>query len=131
MPVLDSSIFASVVVKDEFYLTAMDYLRDERITLDLAYAEAGNVVWKHSKRLEDPIKRIELLKKIISASKVYRASDFIVEALKISLKHNITIYDSLFLALALEHKEKLVTTDAKLYEVLKGTELEKTIFLIR
>ena len=73
-------------------------------TLDLAFAVAGNVIWKHVKmgriKAEDTVKRAEVLKKLINMSKVYESKDFLVEAVELVVKYDITVYDTLFVALA-------------------------------
>jgi len=49
MLVIDSSVYASVIVKDKFYEKCKKYVVVKKVTLDLAFAEAGNVLWKHVK----------------------------------------------------------------------------------
>ena len=48
--VVDSSVFASIMVKDEFYGRALDFVRrfqGKVATVDLAVVEVANVLWKH------------------------------------------------------------------------------------
>lgn len=52
------------------------------------------------------------------------------QASDLSLELGITVYDALFVALAAKLNTKLVTTDAKLVEKLRGTKLESLIELI-
>ena len=131
MPIIDSSVYASVVVKDEFYEDCKRYMVMRKVTLDLAFAEAGNVIWKHVKmgriKPEDAVRRSEVLRKLINTSKVYRSEDFLVEAVELAVKCDITVYDALFLALALKLNDKLVTTDRKLYEKLKDTDISHIV----
>ena len=131
MPVIDSSVYASVVVKDEFYENCKKYMTVRKATLDLAFAEAGNVVWKHVKmgriKPEDAVRRTEILQKLINTSEVYKSEDILVEAIELAVKYDITVYDALFVALALKLNDKLVTTDRKLYEKLKDTDISYII----
>jgi len=100
MPVIDSNVYASVIVKDEFYEWCKRYMLTKKITLDLAFAEAGNVIWKHVKmgriNAEDAVKRAKVLKRLIDTSKVYESKDFLVEAIELAVKYDITVYDALF-----------------------------------
>jgi len=131
MPVIDSSVYASVIVKDEFYKKCKKYVVVKKVTLDLAFAEAGNVLWKHVKmgriKADDAVKRAEVLEKLINTSKVYESKDFLVEAVELAVKYDVTVYDALFVALALRLNDKLVTIDRKLWEKLKGTDVSHLI----
>jgi len=131
MPVIDSNVYASVVVKDEFYEKCKKYMLTSKATLDLAFAEAGNVIWKHVKmgriKAEDAVKRAEVLKRLINTSKVYESKDFLVDAVKLAVKYDVTVYDALFVALAQRLNDKLVTTDRKLWEKLKDSDISHLV----
>jgi len=135
MPVIDSNIYASLVVRDEFYEECKKYMLTKKITLDLAFAEAGNVIWKHVKmgriKTEDAVKRVEVLKRLINTSKIYKSEDFLVESIRLAVKYDLTIYDALFVALAQRLNDKLVTTDRKLWEKLKDTDLSYLIECVK
>jgi len=51
MYVVDSSIFASIIVKDGFYQRAKEFLslsrKTDLITVDQAFIETANALWKH------------------------------------------------------------------------------------
>ncbi len=134
MVVIDSGVFASVIVKDEFYEDCKKYMLTKKSTLDLAFAEAGNVIWKHVKmgriKPEDAIKRAEVLKRLVNTSKIYKAEDFLIDAIKLAVEYNLTIYDALFVALAIKLNDKLTTTDRKLYEKLENTKISNVIMCI-
>ena len=133
MLVLDSSIYASIIVKDEFYEACKELVRQRSATLDLSFAESANVIWKHIYQLkripaEEVDKRAEMLVKLIKYSKIYLASDFLPEATAIAVKYCITVYDSLFITLAKKLDVKFATTDEKLCKMLEKTELKKIFF---
>ncbi len=134
MIVADSSVFASVVVKDEFYEVCRKYLTERKVTLDLAFAEAANVLWKHVKMGRIPVgevsRRAELLMRLINTAKVFRVEEVLLDAVELAVDCDVTIYDALFVALAEKLGARLVTTDAKLCERLKGTNLETLIELV-
>lgn len=57
--------------------------------------------------------------------KVVEDSGHVLEkAFKLAVEYGITVYDALFVSLAVSLNAKLITTDRKLYEKLKGTDLE-------
>ena len=130
MLVLDSSIYASIIVKDEFYEACKDLVRQRSTTLDLSFAESANVIWKHIYQLKriapkEADKRAVMLVKLITYSKIYLSREFLPEATVIAVKYGITVYDSLFIALAKKLDVKFATTDEKLYKRLEKTELRK------
>ncbi|MBE9593074.1 MAG: type II toxin-antitoxin system VapC family toxin [Proteobacteria bacterium] len=133
MLVLDSSIYASIIVKDEFYEACKELVRQRSATLDLAFAESANVIWKHIYLLKRiPSKevdmRAEMLVKLIKYSKIYLSSDFLPEAAAIAVKCGITVYDSLFITLAKTLDVKFATTDEKLRKRLGKTKLRNFFF---
>ncbi len=134
MPIIDSSVYASVIVKDKFYDKCKKYVLTRKVTLDLAFAEAGNVIWKHVKmgRIEakDAINITKTLEKLINTSKVCESKDFLVEAVELAIKYDITVYDALFVSLARKLNDKLVTTDRKLREKLKNADVFSLIVLV-
>jgi len=135
MPVIDSSVYASVIVKDEFYEECKKYMITNKSTLDLAFAEVGNVLWKYVKmgriKAEEVVNRAEMLKRLINTSRVYKTENYLIKAIELAVKYDITVYDALFITLALNLNEKLVTTDKKLWNRLKDTELSNVIECIR
>jgi len=128
--VIDSSIFSSIIVKDEFYGGAEKFLMEnymlENITVDLAYVEVANTLWKHVyvyKRI--PYRSYGELKKEIkplisnSVAGIYKTIDVLQEALDNAVKYGITVYDSTYVTLALKHNYKLASFDQKLREKLE------------
>lgn len=133
MLVLDSSIYASIIVKDEFHEACKELVRQRSATLDLSFAESANVIWKHIYQLkripsEEADMRAEMLVKLIKYSKIYPSSDFLPEATAIAVKYGITVYDSLFITLAKTLDVKFATTDEKLRKRLGKTELRNFFF---
>lgn len=119
MLAIDSSVFASVIVKDEFYEECKGYLSIERATVDIAFAEVGNVLWKHIRMgrigREEAAERANLLRALINSSEVYSSDDLLLPSLELAIGYGITVYDALFLSLAIRLGTNLVTTDRELY----------------
>lgn len=132
---LDSSTVAALFFKDpmservEQAITNYDQLH----TLDLAYAEVGNVAWKRVHLFkEDTIhvsKSLDMALQFIQDNcDVSPCSNYLKEALTIAIDNGITIYDSLFLTLARHFKTRLLTVDEKLHD--KISESKKMADLI-
>ena len=91
-------------------------------TLDLALIEVSNAIWKKSvllgiMRKEDSILALNAVKDVLPELLViHRSTDFLQRAMEISMSEKVPIYDSLYIALAEQRKEKLVTSDKKQYE---------------
>lgn len=125
--ILDSSIIAAIFLQDDDdSLRARKMIRNyDRITLDTAIADIGNVAWKKTvlfgedssemlSGLEDGIKFIN------GMCDMLKASDLAEEAYEIAVKSKIAFYDSLFLAAAEKEQVPLLTLDKKLYAKAKA-----------
>ena len=130
MYVVDASIFSSLVIKDEFSGRAESFLtshgRSELVTVDLAFVETANVLWKHARVLgripEESYRRLRtLVVPLIESSvgEVVEAREVIPEALDNAYRFGITVYDSAYVTLALRRGFKLVSFDAKLRGALR------------
>ena len=128
--VLDSSVIVALFFPEIYSSWAEEVVRkaDTIYTVDIAYAEVLNVAWKRISlqkqvakeimlSLEDAIGFMNEVCNIIKTNKIFR------EAINIAIKHNITIYDSLFIALANKKKIKLATLDKQVVRKFEATNL--------
>lgn len=125
--VLDSSIIAAVFLQDDDdSKRARSMIRSyDRITLDTAIAEIGNVAWKKTVIFgEDSAEMLSGLQDgiefITGMCDMLKASDLAKEAYTIAVKSNIAFYDALFLAAAEKEQVPLLTLDKKLYAKAKA-----------
>jgi Predicted nucleic acid-binding protein, contains PIN domain len=92
-------------------------------TLDLALVEVSNAIWKKTVLLgmmkyEDSIIALKAVKELLpQLLVVHKSVDFLQRAMEISLKEKIPVYDSLYIALAEDKGEKLITGDKKQHDV--------------
>jgi len=127
MYVVDASVYASIIVKDQFSQKSRKFLEENigsLLTLDLAIVETANALWKHTfllKRIPEPTSR-KLAKNINplieNTSKVYPSKNLIEDALQIAFRYGITVYDALYLALAFSMNCPLITLDKSLSKKL-------------
>ena len=126
MRVIDSSSLVKFFSKEEGWEKVAQTIEEGVITLDLSIKEVANALWKKiliGEMNEDLAIKIlyDLLKS--EAIIIVNQDDYLVEAFKIANRNKITIYDSLFIALAKSKNLELVTSDKKQYEIAKNEEL--------
>ncbi|HSD56838.1 MAG TPA: type II toxin-antitoxin system VapC family toxin [Methanotrichaceae archaeon] len=125
--VLDSSVIAAIFLQDDDdSKRARSMIRSyDRITLDTAIAEIGNVAWK--KTVLFGVDSTEMLSGlqdgiefITGMCDLLKSSDLVDEAYAIAVGNKIAFYDALFLAAAEKEHVPLLTLDKKLYAKSKG-----------
>jgi len=123
--VIDASSLAKYVLHEENWEKVGAFIKERRplYSIDHIVKEVGNALWKHCKLREaiDEAKAIELyqaLLKLIDTGVIILESEmgFIRAALRIALEHEITLYDSLYIAQAQKYGE-LLTSDRSQAEV--------------
>lgn len=128
MNVLDSSIFASILIKDEFYEDAISFvkkhLKRENITIELSFVEVANTLWKHTYILKRiPKDKYEILRDSIkplisNVAHIHTYIEILEEAIDNAVHLGISVYDSLYVTLALSKKCKLISFDERLKGIL-------------
>jgi len=83
---------------------------------ELLIAESANVIFKKMQKDElNPDEAKDLMNDILSMPiKLYRHSPLIPQAMELASQHNLTVYDSLFVALAVQHSAILFSADEKI-----------------
>ncbi|MEM0241295.1 MAG: type II toxin-antitoxin system VapC family toxin [Candidatus Nezhaarchaeales archaeon] len=125
MIVVDASILVSFVLMEPGWEKLVDLLKNS-CTVDHALKEVFNAIWRAYKRniisIEDALLKIQALRKMVDVNvKLIDEKELIDQAFMLALEHNITVYDALYVALALKLKEPLLTLDqaqAKIAEML-------------
>lgn len=88
---------------------------------DLIFSEFGNVLWKRFREgqisREEAIVTTEAL--LALPLQVESSQSLIPAALEIACSAHRTVYDSLYLAVAIAHQCRVVTADSKLHNALK------------
>jgi predicted nucleic acid-binding protein len=121
--VIDSSSLVKFFSKEEGWEKVAQIISEGVITLDLSIKEVANALWKKILKgdlNEDIAIKIlyDLLKR--EAMIIVNQDEYLIEAFKITNRNKITIYDSLFIALAKSKNLELVTSDIKQYEIAKN-----------
>ncbi len=120
MKVIDASSLAKFVNREKGWKVIESHLLEGCITLGLAVKEVLNSIWKRHLRndfTEEFAQKIMLEFINNLPVKTIEQNDYLADAIKISLKYKITIYDSLYLALAAKEGLELITSDEKQYKM--------------
>ncbi len=128
MIVIDASALTAFIMMVKEYQYITNYIK-ECISVDHIVKEVGNSIWKAHIRgyisNNDAIKRFEILIKLIkNVIQLINEIDLIEEAMKIAMENKITIYDSLYIALAFKKKIPLLTIDNTQAKIAKKYNLE-------
>jgi predicted nucleic acid-binding protein len=113
---------ASVVVKwflPERWSEEARQLLDEPVGLvapDLLFAEAGNAVWKRvrMRQLPGPLARRMVADIATIAVRPVASRTLLKDAMGVAIGAGITVYDALYVVLAVRLRTKLVTADERL-----------------
>lgn len=133
--VLDANVLLKVfipeVLSDEAGLLFSKALED-RATLivpDLIFPESGNILWKKHRLKELADTEVEDISgQILSVPFLVIPSETVLPlAINMGLIHDITVYDALYLSVALVFEAKLITADRKLVNRLNNTDLKQSI----
>ena len=114
MRVIDASSLAKYINREPNWRDVERYLLDGCITIELAIKEVSNSIWKRWLRGElNKDDAYTIFKGFIDnlMVKVLNQEEYIDDAFKLSLKYNLTIYDSLYIAVAKKMKLELITSD--------------------
>mgnify|MGYP001304281335 CR=1 FL=1 len=87
---------------------------------DIFWAEVGNVLWKGVRQQRWPQEVAEIAAADIIARDFLTVSSLTLlpDAIKIALAHNRSVYDSLYVALAIQYKTEMITADERLANAL-------------
>lgn len=96
---------------------------------DIFFPEIGNILWKRVRRSEDSPERA---KAVLAAFEVlsldvYDSQSLMPFALDIAIQRDRTVYDSLYLALAILNQCSMVTADLRLFNALANSPFASSI----
>jgi predicted nucleic acid-binding protein len=96
---------------------------------DLIHPELGNILWKKTRREEITHRNVlEILTAFKTVGiEVHPSAVLLVPAFEIAASLDRTVYDSLYLALAVEQDCALITADQKFYSVVATSSLANHI----
>ena len=117
MKVIDASALAAFVLKEPCWREIATHLAEGVASINHVFKEVANAIWRRRRSgdisVEEAYAMIEALKKLVDAVEVVDEMRYLWTAFEIALKHNLTIYDSLYIAVAQESHKPLITLDEK------------------
>jgi predicted nucleic acid-binding protein len=129
--VVDASVVAAALFQETGAEAARAILAGggELHAPDLLLAEVGNVVWKrHSRGEIDEAEARALLADCLRLPlRLTPTGDLVESALILALRTRRTVYDCLYLALAVKTKAVLVSSDKRFVNALAGSPFEKHV----
>jgi predicted nucleic acid-binding protein len=132
--VVDTSVAIKWFLPEPHSDHARKFLTGEHELLapDLLLAEFGSVLWKRIRGGEMKAEEaVAVLSALMEAPLHVRPSAaLIAPALEIAVRTQRTVYDSLYLSLALREKAPLVTADLRLFNALQPTPLAASLLWI-
>jgi predicted nucleic acid-binding protein len=123
--VVDASVAVKWFVPEEHSAEAIQLLDVgfRRHIPVLLHSEVGQTIWKkvhQRKEIEAGDGRLILRGLMVAAIELHAVTPLLEPAFDIALTTGRTVYDSIYLALAVALGCKLVTADQKLYDALRG-----------
>jgi len=105
---------------------------DELLVPDLIFPEVGNILWKRVRmgQMTEAEGQTILASLASLPLQVTSSGSLVSSALAISCETGRTVYDSLYLALAVRENSVMVTADKKFYNALRGTPLSPFVLWV-
>jgi predicted nucleic acid-binding protein len=124
--VIDASVVIKWFVSEPHTDAALRLLDVERRFLapDHVFAETTNVVWKHVRRhhfsTEFGYEVIAGIGRAAANIDLISCRDLAVDAYKIAVRYDRSVYDAMYVALAKKRNTHLITADDRLYNALSS-----------
>ncbi len=132
--VVDASVAAKWLLPEPNAPQALRWLdgRHRLAAPDLLYAEVGNIVWKsHTRGLLDTDDALDLIEHFLSMPvDIYESTFLLAPALEIAVATTRPVYDSLYLALAVELGAIVITADERWTNALIGSPFARFLRLL-
>jgi predicted nucleic acid-binding protein len=132
--VVDASVLASAFFPENHTKAAKALLLSTPVLAapDLIYAEVGNVIWKRHRRTEITCEEaVDLLDEVTRIPLDIIPSDQMIgAALELAMRTGRSVYDCLYLALAVKLKGVLISNDSRLVNAMNGTPLKDHVSIL-
>ena len=125
MIVVDASALSAFILREEEWEELARYMV-RSLSVDHVVKEVANTIWKAScvrkvLTADEALKAFKILLMMVGKNLVLHSElKYLSMAMNISLKHSITIYDSLYIAQAIMENTSLLTLDEKQRRVAKA-----------
>lgn len=132
--VLDASVAAKWYLEEQYSDLAYQIVarEPELVVPDLFFTEMGNIFWKKVRKGEiDEADAREAITGLLSFGfKQREIRSLTPYALELALEFQCTVYDGLYLAVAIDENCPLITADRKFYRIFSKTALGEHLLWI-
>ena len=132
--VVDASIAVKWFMPEAYGDAALRLLNAEHslVVPDLLFPEVGNVLWKRVQRREVTVREATTTLEALASLplEVHPSKPLMPLAFEIACRAHRSVYDSLYLAIAVLRQCPMVTADRKLYGALKTGELSRHLLWV-
>ena len=132
--VVDASVAVKWFIPEQGSIEAIKLLTGRHLLFapDIIRPEVGNILWKlYTRRLLTGDEAIQIIEDFLSLPIEICASDpLMTSAFEIAASAGRTVYDSLYLALAIERNAVVITADRRLSNALKNTDLARFVKIL-
>jgi len=132
--VLDASVVVKLFFEEKDSKAAEQWVAqaEELLAPDLVWVETANVIWKRQRRGDLTADAASDIARSILALPVviHPAADLVPDALELAMQLDRTVYDCLYLALAVKTKSVMITGDKRLVSALADGPLAKHVVWI-
>jgi predicted nucleic acid-binding protein len=132
--VVDASVFVKLFLPERGSELASSLVNsaEELAAPDLIWAECASVLWKRHARGEIAARDAgDILAEMLrSPLLIHDSRDLVPDAMQLAMTAKRTVYDSLYLALAIRLNCKMATADGRLARAMESTPFAKHIRLL-
>ena len=132
--VVDASVAVKWFLPEIYDEAARRLLRGGQTLLapDLLFPEVGNILWKRVRAAEITAAEAEAILQTLGSLplRIQPSRPLVTVALSIACEAGRTVYDSLYLALALQEQVPMVTADERLYNALQAGPLAASLLWV-
>ncbi|RIK86177.1 MAG: PIN domain nuclease [Planctomycetota bacterium] len=129
--VVDASVLVKLFIAEEGSRDAAAAVKraDALAAPDLLWAEVGNTLWKYVRRGDLSAHHAEQIAAdmLQTPIEIAASGDLIESALTIAVETDRSVYDCLYLALAVRRQCRLLTADARLVSSLAATRFARHV----
>ena len=133
--IIDASVAVKWFIPESDSIAAVRYLSGKQplIAPDIIRPEVCNIIWKlHGRRLLTGDEASQIVEQFLSLPiEIHDNESLVSYAFEIAVATGRTVYDSLYLALAVESKGIMITADKRLANGLQNTDFSRFITLLQ
>lgn len=125
--VVDASVALKLLIPEDGSPAAKALKTNRKLLApDFVLIECANATWQKTKRQQLNQRQASEIVSALSALpiRLFRSNDLLESATKLAIELNYTVYDCLYLALAIAYDTHVVTADKRFFNTVRETPLQ-------